>query len=420
MFSSSYGSALTLCLVLVLSVFPLSAQQAGITAVPFMRVPPSPSANALAGAGTALPTDEPFGAYFNPAHVGLAAQKNVLSIYGLPTEADLNLRIPICSYALQIGYNLQEEMEGFPLSAGIGYHRQSVGPTRLTRTSPDGRVLDEVSLDESYDAFTLGLAADFGLQIALGMSLKFIRSDFLDFNANRPRNLEATATALAHDFGLLLRLPLVASVEDCFDTDLSIGDSLRPSFDVALGYAAQNFGGEVNYIVDDDPLPRTSRLGYALSAALDFSRNNIPLRLVQADWTVDAEELLVSRDSLGFEYLSPFSSINPIDNLLLGQRSADVGLRVGMRLEIAELLQLNSGELRRQEGSTEFTLDGCGWALRSKGLLKIADLLFTSDTLSFLHRHFDLRYYSAEYQDVRLIPPQSYRSLLLVVSDVLL
>jgi hypothetical protein len=46
----------------------------GEAAVPFLLIQPSANLNGMAGAYTALPTNDTFGAYYNPAQLGFFGQ----------------------------------------------------------------------------------------------------------------------------------------------------------------------------------------------------------------------------------------------------------------------------------------------------------------------------------------------------------
>jgi len=65
------------------------------TAVPFIGIHPGPNLNAMAGAFTALPTNDVFGQYFNPAQLGNFGRERNFSFQFYPAKTKW---LPVFNY----------------------------------------------------------------------------------------------------------------------------------------------------------------------------------------------------------------------------------------------------------------------------------------------------------------------------------
>ena len=132
----------TIFVTILIVAFLIKFEAHSQTAVPFLLVQPSPELNGMAGAFTALPTDDPFGSFYNPAQIGnfghqdnFATHFYLSDVTWLPQFNFSDLTYNNLGFGL--GYNLQKIYPKVPLSVGLGYIR-----TRL-------ELLDNHATDEN-------------------------------------------------------------------------------------------------------------------------------------------------------------------------------------------------------------------------------------------------------------------------------
>ncbi len=89
-------------------------------------ITPSAFNHSIGGAGVAVPTDDAFNVFSNPALLGLSSRKTNFSANFYPE----NIKIKpfggdpyFYNFAISAGINLDKQM-GIPFSLGIGYLRQ--------------------------------------------------------------------------------------------------------------------------------------------------------------------------------------------------------------------------------------------------------------------------------------------------------
>ena len=123
----------TYLIIMLLFTFLFSHTVHSQTALPWLLVQPSPELNGMAGAFTALPTDDPYGSYYNPAQIGnfsrntnFAAHFYLNDVTWLPEYRVFNFQdLAYNNIAFGLGYNLQNIYPKEPLSIGLCYIRTS-------------------------------------------------------------------------------------------------------------------------------------------------------------------------------------------------------------------------------------------------------------------------------------------------------
>jgi hypothetical protein len=394
-------------LILLTIAFQNVSVPQGETAVPFLTVPVSPLLNGIGATGTSLPTDDPFGFLFNPAQLGYISQENNFSFIIYPSSVDISpysfFQVNISGFALNLGYNFKKLID-FPLTVGFGFARPEINFGEFVFTDEGGP--DAQGTFESKDyylAFSLGAGIDYGVQFYGGITYKNITSILGPSNIGvGTEQGSAEANAGAFDFGFLLNVPVIKLIDDEADLDLFKNVPSIPFFNFSIGYSQLNIGDEIYYIdpAQADPLPRTARLGYGLSTGIDLKVQEMTLRAIELGFTVDAEDLLISGrydDTTGASANGYQSFLGDIDigrNIIQMKGDENVISRSGFKFDLVETLTITWG---KYSGRSYDNLKTNGIAIRSKGLLKLLDKFTNDPTMSYIAKHFDIRYYNSTY-----------------------
>ena len=365
-------------------------------AVPFLSFPVSPFTTSMGATGSSLPSDDPYGFLLNPAQLGNISQTTNLSFAFYPVSSKLwgFDAYTINSLALNLGYNFKDDLN-FPLSIGLGYSRSSFS---------FGDYWDQ---DDIYSTLSLGVGIDYYIQFNAGISLKHIYSKLADHPvANEVGSAEATINAF--DFGLLLNVPILKTNDPDFEINLFDDNPLYPTLNFSLGYSQLNIGDEIYYIDPEqaDPLPRQARLGYGLALGFNLQLEQRTIKALGLDFTVDAQDILIERELFvapdgdstvvlaSTDYQSFLGDIDIAKNIFMIEGSEDVAAKVGVGIELFEILTFRIGNIN---GANYDDLKTYGLELKSDGLLK----LIASDEnpgLSYIADHFGLRFSYANYK----------------------
>ena len=167
---------------------------------------------------------------------------------------------------------------------------------------------------------------------------------------------------------------------------------LAPSLDVAVGYAQTHIGGTVQYGGGTrQPLPRTAALGWSAALGLDAETRLGALRLVEAQATVQGENILARESggddaAGGFAYAHVAGDLRP-GHALTGSGDDAVTGRRGLRLVLFDALAISWGEM----GGGGYTrAHSRGAEIRLGGALRALALASGYDGLASAGR-FDLR-----------------------------
>ena len=190
-------------------------------------------------------------------------------------------------------------------------------------------------------------------------------------------------TAGAFDIGIFASFPIVESMIICEGLSLDI--------DAALGMSLTNIGSELDYRDESEPLPRKSNIGYSVSAGLNYKLNNSIYELFKVDWTCEAEDLLVKRDTLGFDYEPAFSDVNFVQNFLLLSSPNKESVRFGVSVSVLEMLRFAFGSFSHWDD----WISTYGFGIRLKGILKLYSGFFNDSFVKYLAEHIDLGFYFA-------------------------
>jgi len=299
---------LSVTILMIITLHPISAYSQGESAVPFLLIAPNSRASGMGESGTGI-ADDASAIFWNPA--GLAFQKgqeiSITHSNWLPQFMMSDL------FYEYLGYKGHFEEIGGTIGANIIY--LSLGEFIKTLSSGP----EEVGRFKAYEfAITGGYATQLFDNFGLGVNLRFIRSALAPFGTEEEKG-SGVANTMSFDIATLYRLPL------------SNGEFLS---DMNIGLNLANLGPKVTYIDEKqaDPLPTNLRLGLGFNLLKDEFNN------IQAN--IDFQRILVRRykpplDSLG-KRLSDPPPPDPVHKAIFSAWGDGSGLRkvtIGAGLE---------------------------------------------------------------------------------------
>jgi hypothetical protein len=392
-----------LSFLLITSIFSTKNFAQGEAALPFLLLQPSPSLSAMGVTGTALPTEDPFGFLWNPAHLGYTSQTNNLSFIFYPSTLEwapgFNLDLELQAIAFNAGYNF-EKLIGFPLSFGFGYSNTTLSYGTFVITGPGGPdPLGTYEPEDSYNAYSFGLGVDYFVQLSIGYTIKDVTSLLADFSPS-PDSGEIKAEKTVSDFGILLNVPVLKLIDENLQAQLDENLFAKPALNFSLGYSKSNIGDEVEYNQfpgQTDPLPRMDRIGYGINTGFDLVSDNFRINAFNLSFTVEADDILVQRDTTGnSEYQSTLSDLKFWGNIILIEGDDKIVSHTGTRLDFVETVSLYFGHFSGRGFDMRETN---GYEIRAKGLFKLCALWAKDPITDFLRDHIDIKYYNTDYFD---------------------
>ncbi len=374
----------------------------------FVYYSPSPRINAMGMAGASLPTDDPYGFYYNPAQLGYFSQTNNLSYQLYPSSAKwegqdvLNFR----NSAINLGYNFKNLLGGINLSAGFGYIHSKLDYGTYTSefysdtsSTPIGTV--KFNPYDEYDAYSIGVGINYNVQFSIGVTYKNILSEILYLYPYGTDELNAKGYSI--DYGMLLTVPIVKLIEPKYKFDIMENIPAVPYLNFSIGYSRLNQGARPSFNVEPFvslPLPRDTRLGYALSVGLNIKLNDKPFKLFEYDFTADAEEIMINAYQVNVHSNFPYTYYTYKDGLgdigignILGLKGDDnVTIH---KAHVFNLLESFTAMIGRFDGGEFRNEESNGIGMRLKGLLNLFKAYTGSETFNFIADHFDVQYYSS-------------------------
>ncbi|MEJ2507174.1 MAG: hypothetical protein P8Y81_13020 [Ignavibacteriaceae bacterium] len=378
---------LILISILFLGISSLTFAQDG-TALPFLQYPVSPSLNGMGATGTSLPTDDPFGFLYNPAQLGFTGRESNLSFSIYPSSVDFfpGISAEVNAYALNLGYNF-EDLIHFPLTVGFGFARPELSFGQYNVESGNGTY----EPGDYYHTYSIGAGIDYCVQFSAGLTYKNVTSII----SSLPNS---TGKVDLFDFGFLLNVPVVSIIDKNPSVQFLRNVPATPFLNLSFGYSQLNIGDEIYYFDPQqaDPVPRTARLGYGLSTGVDLKIKDNSVRALSFNFTVDAADILVKRDTLGStSYQSGFGDISIGDNIINIKGDANVLNHSGVKIDLVETISFLWGKYsgRYFKGIMQTS----GYEIRAKGLFKLIETLEPDPAVKFISDHFDIRYYNSTY-----------------------
>ena len=293
--------------------------QTAPTALPMLEVPAQP---ALGGAGVGRGGADPLLFLQNPASLGLAtASARVAHVPSSTWFGDVRYGVDVATAGRSVG----------PLALGIGLADGAM--VGAARTLADGTLYQPA---DRFRALGAALATRGAVRLSGGATARFVTATDApvwtgqSYAVGRLRGvtLDVGAT-LAADVAALAGRP-------------SVGP-LQPSLDVTVGVAQTHWSGAIQYSgFSPRATPRTAALGWSVRAGLDPLRSSRPLRLVEAELAVQAEQSLVRSSEAGFVYASALDGPS-VRSVAFGTGTASTTGRRGVRLTVLETLTLSWG-----------------------------------------------------------------------------
>ncbi len=385
--------------LLLLLISGMKAQ--GGTAVPFVRIHPSPQLNGMAGAFSGLPTDNPFGMYFNPAQLGRFAKDNNFSTAfylknhrWLPqfNFSDLYFK----SNAVNLGYSTDKLIHQVPVHLGLGFINSKLNLGKNIWTDEMGNELGVFESWEKYQQFGVGIGLDWKINFNFGLALKKITSNLTDIRIDSVSSGESKATT--YDYGFLMVAPLSNFFKFPEFGHFFIFESIRPSLNFSFGLTVQNIGDKMRYIDSRqaDPLPRTVHMGYGLSAGLQSCFKDLTLQLIKIDYASEAEDLLVNRRKDGSWYYVAFpGEINLVNHVLLGKYNNEIIIYQGYRFKLLEIFEYSYGYFRG--AGFDPYIKTRGFLISSKGLFKALAAVTGNKILRKVFSDISIQYATSKY-----------------------
>jgi len=393
----------TFLLILIL------ASTSNLVAQGSLYLNPSPLENGLGMTGTSLPNEDPAGFYYNPAELGYISQTNNISWQVYPSGANWlgnNADIKYQNTSFNIGYNFKQLLGGLNLSAGFGYIHSNYDMSSGTLFSRQ---------DERYNAYGFGVGIDYFVQFNIGITYKntTLYNPLVLIMAGYPYiGNEAKSNAI--DYGILLTVPITKLISPDLQFPVLDNIPILPYLNFSTGYAQLNVGKAFTFANDPfpEPLPRTARLGYTISAGFNIKLNNSTIQALGYDFTVYADDDLVNYSPFSiqdFQLLPPSSYTykNFLGDIIIGKNLIDlkgangVIVHKGNNIDLFETVSFQTG---RFNGSS---IDGSvypvvydndkssGFGVQLKGIFTLLKGFTKDKTFYFIADHLNIQYYSS-------------------------
>lgn len=373
--------------------FSTNLQAQGEYAVPFLNYDLSPKLNGMAGTFTGLPTTEVYGAYFNPAQIGVFSQQYNFAVGFYPQKTDwlpgANWSdLTLYANAILLGYKLNTEL---PVSVGFSYIYTKFNLGKNVWTDASGNELGEFNSYESCNAFTVGASTEYYLKYYFGISYKYIYSRLVPIKV---KQLDGIAEVSAFDIGVIISAPISDFI---LPEELKNINNFLPILDLSIGYSVLNLGDEVFYgdINQGDPLPRQARFGYGASFGLDYNYNDKTISILKFDFSSEARDLLAYRESENIKYKSMFGDIKFFDNVIRGKTSDEVVIHKGWRINVFNTFTYSEGKIKG-DGFHLFDKSN-GYSISTKGIFDWLINETQITTFVYIANHFSLEYSWSKY-----------------------
>lgn len=380
--------------VLLISISLANAFAVSEAALLFLLISPSPRANGMGDTFMALPENDAMAAIYNPGNLGLFSLQNITSIGFYPQHVPW-----LPNLTSDLFYNCRAINFGFRLNknffAGMGYHYIFVDLGKQLFTDEHGNPYASFGNWEKAQALTLGIGGNFGVNMGLGMSIKYIESQLgarrIDSGYKSTR-----ADIFAYDFGGVVQVPVFELLNPSFDLPLTNNLSLYPLLVPAIAYSLNNYGDEIVYIDESqaDPIARVARIGYSIDSGILLDFKNSSWKLISWKWAREAEDLLVKRSAPGdrIEYQSGIGDIRFFHDLIEWKANPVIIKRGGWEINLGETFYFREGKYDDPEGLVFYKTTGYGIGIT--GLLKLgAEIFSQNQTIKFLADHVDIQYH---------------------------
>jgi len=380
-------------IIIFLSPFRSIAQEAPL----LLEILPSPSINGHGGAGTAFPSEDAFGFFYNPAHLGNIGNKINFSLHVYPQKMSLfsSDKPEYKANAGVLAYQFRNFKNEKILNLGIGYLNSEQDVGEIIYRDSLGTELARALNFEFYDFFAIGIGFEYFVDFNFGFTYKRISS-------NRGLNVQPDLSLIrvqneytAVDYGMLITLPL-SRVVPYLLSDTYQESKFKPYASVSMAYAFKNYGDEITYNVQlpPEPLPRSASLGYSVNLGIETSFQNKPIRLFDFIWTSQADDPLVKYQADGFSYQAFIGDINIGKNIINARGDNNVISRKGLAIELVDFFRYTWGSYSGGPYSRKNTN---GFGIRTKAIFKLLQKKYQRNFLSFIYERIDIAYHKSTY-----------------------
>jgi len=344
--------------------------------VQFLRIVNSPEANGMGTCGVNQVNEE--SAYYNPGALGLFHLHKVVAMT-LPNNTkwvpDLADDIRLKTWHASGGMTdrlMTGRPEGrFNASLGLAYSYARLDYGEFLEVDPYGQVVSTYEAYEASRCYTVALGVEYYLRLGVGYTFKKIETKLTDQGAGAERVL-AFARGDAHDYGLIVELPLHSWFTNGIGLHGSLERQVRLRVTSSFAYVRSNVGDDLEYVdaAQSDPLPTLKRIGFSAAGALDWNE----------------KECLAIR------------GVVETETLLLGDRPK--ATKKGVELGALGIAYFRLG------GTDDVMINGTTWGLgfRLRGVFQWLRLTerpqYTRGLLGYLVRHFDLSFDFARWRGV--------------------
>lgn len=393
----------------------------GEAAVPFLQIQPSPNLNGMAGAFTSLPSNDPFGHYFNPAQLGSFSKSSKIAYGFYPSKTKwlpvFNFSdLTFSSSAFSLGINMSEIFPSIPFSLGFGYIDTELDLGENIWTTETGEYISSFHSYENYDAYAIGVGIKYYIQFNIGYSFKSFKSYLSPPEID---NVEYTpAKGDATDFGIQVNIPFIKLYNEVFLKSVSTTDSFMPYFDISLGYAVMNAGDPIKYndMMQSDPLPKTAKIGYGVSFGIIIPFSKSKISLVKFDWGTEARDVLVKRENGIGKYINSPGKINLIDNVFLGKSNDQIYIYQGWRVKFLETFQFSYGRFKGP-GYYDFQRT-FSYMFSTSGLFKWLSENNTNEVFTLLYSRLELNYALARYNSFDPLNMTEFEGINIIIKNI--
>lgn len=378
--------------------------QGGESAVPFLIVPASAEISGMGYASVALPSDDPLISTFNPAHLGIQSLKNNLSFGYNHSNWFPSFHIKdfgITTYALNGGINLNKYFNKLPpLSVGLGYSHVLFNFGAFAVGNVPGNKTESY---DKYDQLTFSLALDYYIRASFGAAYKHVYSKLGGNVVVGNMSGEAKAEADLLDWGAFIELPVVPLISKSLNRSMEIYEGFTPVLNFSFAFSKSNMGQNSIYYVNPaqaGPLPRIARAGLGISAGFELAYNDIVMRWVSFNWTIEANDNLIDMNYLTpwptWEYQSGLGDINFFKELILGKTNQKTEKLKGWQVNFSEMFSIYGGRFEEDYYNGGRKFNTSGWSIRTLGLIKLLKAvkpeILNKGVLGYILTHFDFRY----------------------------
>ncbi|MBA7635639.1 MAG: hypothetical protein GH143_05770 [Calditrichaeota bacterium] len=366
-------------LIILFLLFSKSLAQSSVSAI-FLLISPSPAMNGMGQLGAALPSQDIFSIYYNPA--------NFPRMNGLSLTYSFEGKTPwLTSLASDMFIHYKAGLVGCQfdrqrLESSLGYYRTYLDLGDQIVMDEYGRQIGSFHSYMSADVVTFGIHKNFSLgSVPLSLSLGGgVKSAIQVLSAHTPGRSED----MFYDMGLMMTLPVLLTYSS-FPVTLNV----LP----AVGYSVLNLGGEIEFFEgQSDPPPTTARLGFSLSLSLIDVKHD--LSLVSWRYGREVEDVLIvwrgEWEARDWYVDAPLGDINVFRHLIQGKEGEEVTLHKGEEVTLLGFYSLRVGEYVDLYGRLEFHTQGKSFYAHP--VFQVLHLLFPSSLTGTLARHVDLSY----------------------------